>query len=240
MAIYSLDMSYQDQSGGYPPPRDQPESQYPPPPGEEDDRARAYHQRVPSNSVTLPSISPYDPQYAQQNGYPPDPRAYQQDPYRAPPGPYRDDRAYQQDYGRGGPQHMAFSQSAPRQRTAIACRYCRRRKVSDPSRCDACVLSTSQNVSPSIVPHGYRTFDFERMTSRLFFSEVHTVPNTFCRFAAQDSIKIQKDVVPTANDSNKSVSSLPFRPKLRLSSQLMPSILACEIWVLAQMVVLVR
>jgi hypothetical protein len=25
---------------------------------------------------------------------------------------------------------MAFSQSAPRQRTAIACRYCRRRKVS--------------------------------------------------------------------------------------------------------------
>jgi hypothetical protein len=24
---------------------------------------------------------------------------------------------------------MAFSQSAPRQRTAIACRYCRRRKV---------------------------------------------------------------------------------------------------------------
>jgi hypothetical protein len=130
VAIYSLEMSYQDQSGGYPPPRDQPESQYPPPPGEEDDRARAYHQRASSNSVTLPSISPYDPQYAQPNGYPPDPRAYQQDPYRAPPGPYRDDRGYQQDYGRGGPQHMAFSQSAPRQRTAIACRYCRRRKVS--------------------------------------------------------------------------------------------------------------
>jgi hypothetical protein len=122
-------MSYQEQSGGYPP-RDQPESQYPPPPGEEDDRARAYHQRASSNSVTLPSISPYDPQYAQPNGYPADPRAYQQDPYRAPPGPYRDDRGYQQDYGRGGPQHMAFSQSAPRQRTAIACRYCRRRKVS--------------------------------------------------------------------------------------------------------------
>jgi hypothetical protein len=71
-------------------------------------------------------------------------------------------------------------------------------------------------------------------------SQKCTVPNTFCRFAAQDSIKIQKDVVPTANDSNKSVSSLPFRPKRRLSSQLMPSILACEIWVLAQMVVLVR
>ena len=132
VAIYSLDMSYPDPSGGYPPPpREQPESQYPPPPGEEDDRARAYHQRAPSGNVTLPSISPYDPQYTQPNGYSPDPRAYQQDPYRAPPGPYRDDRGgYQQDYGRGGQQHMAFSQSAPRQRTAIACRYCRRRKVS--------------------------------------------------------------------------------------------------------------
>lgn len=126
-------MSYPDQSGGGYPPRQ--ESQYPPPPGEEDDRAPApYHQRAPSNTnITLPAISPYgDPQYAQQpqNGYP-DPRAYQADPYRVPPGvgQYRDDRGYQQDYGRGGPQHMAFSQSAPRQRTAIACRYCRRRKI---------------------------------------------------------------------------------------------------------------
>lgn len=127
-------MAYQDHSGGYPPPRDSrdySESQYPPPPGEEDDRARAYHhQRIPSapGSVTLPSISPY----GVPNGYAPDPRGYQQPPYREPPpGAYRDDRGYPpQDYGRGAPQHMAFSQSAPRQRTAIACRYCRRRKVS--------------------------------------------------------------------------------------------------------------
>jgi hypothetical protein len=65
-------------------------------------------------------------------------------------------------------------------------------------------------------------------------------PDTFCRFAAQDSIKIRRDAVPTANDSNKSVSLLPFRHKLRLSFQLMPSTQACAIWVLAQMVVLVR
>jgi len=140
-------MSYPDPSGGgYPPPREG-ESQYPPPPGEEEDRARQayHHQRAPSSSsgMTLPSISPYDPQYAQpQNGYAPDPRAlYQpQDPYRGQPGPiapYRDDRAYQQDYGRGGPQQMSFNQSAPRQRTAIACRYCRRRKVSN----DVCPAS---------------------------------------------------------------------------------------------------
>ncbi|KAL3426539.1 C6 transcription factor [Phlyctema vagabunda] len=138
-------MSFQDGSGGYhPPPRDprdprdlrEAESQYPPPPGEEDDRARLYHQRMPSSSsaVTLPSISQYDTQYAPPppNGYAPDPR-YQPSPYGAPPPPppgqYRDDRAYQADYGRGAPQHMNFSQSAPRQRTAIACRYCRRRKI---------------------------------------------------------------------------------------------------------------
>lgn len=30
---------------------------------------------------------------------------------------------------RGPPSHVAFNQPAPRQRTAIACRYCRRRKV---------------------------------------------------------------------------------------------------------------
>ncbi|RDW92590.1 hypothetical protein BP5796_01984 [Coleophoma crateriformis] len=134
-------MSYQDNSGGYPPPRDprdprdprEQESQYPPPPGEEDDRARAYHQRAPSSgsNVTLPSISGYESQYPPPpNGYAPDPR-YQGSPYGAPPPPqpYRDDRGYQADYGRGAPQHMNFTQSAPRQRTAIACRYCRRRKI---------------------------------------------------------------------------------------------------------------
>ncbi|KAF4634336.1 hypothetical protein G7Y89_g3771 [Cudoniella acicularis] len=118
------------------PPRDERESQYPPPPGEEDDRARAYHHRGPSTgSITLPSISPYDNQYAQPsngygpgtstqppngygpgpstqapNGYGPGPANYQHDPFRTPSGGYRDDRGYQQDYGRGGAQHMAFSQ----------------------------------------------------------------------------------------------------------------------------------
>lgn len=132
VAIHHSEMSYHEQSGGYPPPRDQGESQYPPPPGDDDERARAYHQRGASSSsgVTLPSISPYDPHYGQApNGYSPDPRTYQQDPYRPQQAPYRDERAYQQDYARGGPQQIAFSQSAPRQRTAIACRYCRRRKI---------------------------------------------------------------------------------------------------------------
>ncbi|KAM3075268.1 hypothetical protein ACMFMG_007288 [Clarireedia jacksonii] len=138
-------MSYRDPSGGYPPQeiREQ-ESQYPPPP-EGDDHARAYHHRVPNNNVKLPSISPYESQYAQQsNGYTTDPRyqpdpyrppppqdPYPQDPYRGapPPDSYRDNRGgYPAEYRAAQPQ-MAFSQSAPRQRTAIACRYCRRRKI---------------------------------------------------------------------------------------------------------------
>ncbi|MCJ1228798.1 hypothetical protein MMC12_005461 [Toensbergia leucococca] len=51
-----------------------------------------------------------------------------------------------QDPHRGPPQHMNYSQQpAPRQRTAIACRYCRRRKIrcsgfeaSDDGRCTNC------------------------------------------------------------------------------------------------------
>ncbi|KAI9828306.1 MAG: hypothetical protein M1832_002734 [Thelocarpon impressellum] len=58
-----------------------------------------------------------------------------QDPYRGPPP----------DHYRGPPQHMTFNQPAPRQRTAIACRYCRRRKIrcsgfesSEDGRCTNC------------------------------------------------------------------------------------------------------
>ena len=131
--IYHSNMSYQDPRGGYPPPPDnREESQYPPPPGEEDDRARAYHQRGQSaaSNVTLPSMSTYNAPYGAPVSYSPDPRAYQQDSYRSPPAAYPDDRAYQPDYRTPPPAPMPYQQSAPRQRTAIACRYCRRRKVS--------------------------------------------------------------------------------------------------------------
>lgn len=142
-------MSYPEPPNGgpYPPVRDPrdygdsqyppPPSEYPPPPGEEDDR-RAYNARMaqamPQSNVTLPSISsPYDPQYAPPppNGYAPDPRYRPEQQYHAgQPQPYPPQRGYPGDYPRGGPQHMQFATSAPRQRTAIACRYCRRRKVS--------------------------------------------------------------------------------------------------------------
>jgi len=76
-------------------------------------------------------------------------------------------------------------------------------------------------------------------TSHVLLSLRFIVANAIGRFAAQDLTKIRKDVVPTANDSNKNAFSHQFLPKLRPSSQLMLSILACETWVLAQMVALV-
>lgn len=50
-----------------------------------------------------------------------------QDPYRLPPpGAYRPDVYGQQP---PPPPQVVYQAAAPRQRTAIACRYCRRRKV---------------------------------------------------------------------------------------------------------------
>lgn len=170
------EMSYHDQNGGYPPPGEQ-QSQYPPPPGSEDEDRRAYHQRGHSSGVTLPSISPYE--YSQPpSGYPADQRGYPQDPYgqAAAASPYRDDRAYQpQDYGRGSSNgggnsasgsggHMTFNQSAPRQRTAIACRYCRRRKI----RCSG----FDQSI------HG-RCINCERFSQECIFTPVSSQAQAF-------------------------------------------------------------
>lgn len=67
---------------------------------------------TPGEMVTLPP-----PQHT------PHPELYRHPPYDMYPGHPVDHR--------GGPQqHLNYNQPAPRQRTAIACRYCRRRKVS--------------------------------------------------------------------------------------------------------------
>lgn len=52
-----------------------------------------------------------------------------QDPYRLPPPPgaYRPTDVYAQQAP--PPPQVVYQAAAPRQRTAIACRYCRRRKV---------------------------------------------------------------------------------------------------------------
>lgn len=128
------------------PPRENRESEYPPPPGEEDNRPSAYHARAPSSgNLPLPSMAqnlpPYETNYPPQHSYPPPPPANGQYAYPAPPQGYasdprdpRDNRGYQPPpYDpRNQPQGQYPQQPAPRQRTAIACRYCRRRKVSGP------------------------------------------------------------------------------------------------------------
>lgn len=124
---------------------------YPPPPGSAQAPHNGYSPSssssggypAPSNHQYLPPVQPHphDPRAS----YPPDPRQgpyypQQQRPPMQPYGAnsydfaYRPERgppgAYPQDYGRGGPGPGVMQQSAPRQRTSIACKYCRRRKVS--------------------------------------------------------------------------------------------------------------
>ncbi|APA11701.1 hypothetical protein SS1G_05175 [Sclerotinia sclerotiorum 1980 UF-70] len=97
-----------------------------------------YHQQSswiqgtqPSNGYTelYPTQSNNGPQYSgqsmatSQHGRSP-PTAYD----APPPYDYHDRRGYTQE-PRPSPQPLAFRQSAPRQRTAIACKYCRRRKI---------------------------------------------------------------------------------------------------------------
>lgn len=101
---------------------------YPPPPGEEYEHARAYHPYTSLNSsARLPSTS-YDSQSLQAGGYPQESRVNSQDSHT-------NAQQWSSDYGRdeveswNGFQRMLFTPSAPRQRAAIACRYCRRRKV---------------------------------------------------------------------------------------------------------------
>ncbi|KAF7870304.1 hypothetical protein EAF04_004050 [Stromatinia cepivora] len=69
------------------------------------------------------------PQYSGQSMAPSQDGRYPPTGYDAPPPyAYHDGRGYSQEQAPSA-QPMAFKQSAPRQRTAIACKYCRRRKI---------------------------------------------------------------------------------------------------------------
>lgn len=97
-------------------PQSDPRSAYPPPPdqrGYYDDRRPPYGQE------------PYgqDPYYAYYRGQPPPPGP-PPNGYRHPNGVYE-----YPPVGPGGAPPL--TQAAPRQRTSIACRYCRKRKVCD-------------------------------------------------------------------------------------------------------------
>ncbi|KIX10239.1 uncharacterized protein Z518_01320 [Rhinocladiella mackenziei CBS 650.93] len=141
--------SARDDRNAYPPPDPSRQGQYP--------DARATHpypppQGWPGQHSAYPPPQPYpDPQhpgYAYPSrpdlGQPPQPM--QPDAYRLPP-------PYPPAHGYYPPQHYAPPPpaAAPRQRTAIACKYCRKRKIrcsgydsSPDGRCQNCVRFNQQ------------------------------------------------------------------------------------------------
>ncbi|KAF7531417.1 hypothetical protein G7054_g8878 [Neopestalotiopsis clavispora] len=113
------------------------QSQYPPPPGHGSsylppvqphpaDARGSYPPPPPQGGRMPPSIYATPPQQHHSM------MQQQQSPYRDSYGyPYGADRGYPGEYAQGGPgaAGMHPQQAAPRQRTSIACRYCRRRKI---------------------------------------------------------------------------------------------------------------
>ncbi|KAG5913492.1 hypothetical protein E4U42_001115 [Claviceps africana] len=132
---YGLDPRYASPNAvnGYPPPsggQQPPGSYLPPMQPQQDARSPAY-----------PPSGLRGPYYDDRRGAPPPPpsdAAYGQDAYfyRGPPGaPPPNGYArphlgpYRPDYGQPGNAPSQMGQAAPRQRTSIACRYCRKRKI---------------------------------------------------------------------------------------------------------------
>lgn len=130
---YPSDPRYASPSttNGYPPPG-QPSGGYLPPlQPQSDPRAPGYRgpEQYPAGRPPAPYAQDQqyqhpDPYYyrQQQQGPPGPPNAYPYPPQGSP-------MPYPPEYGQpqGGPQ---MAQAAPRQRTSIACKYCRKRKVS--------------------------------------------------------------------------------------------------------------
>ncbi|KAM7201400.1 hypothetical protein V8F20_004864 [Naviculisporaceae sp. PSN 640] len=113
---------------GYPPP----ESRYPPPPpapadrGPYEDRSRPYEDPRQYDDRSRAYERPYpEPYYGGQVGQPEPQRGM---PYSYGYSPHAQQHAYQYPPQQQAPP-PAPPQAAPRQRTSIACRYCRKRKI---------------------------------------------------------------------------------------------------------------
>lgn len=125
---YPPDPRYASPSGGngYPPPGQSghPSGYLPPLQTGSDPRSQGYpseHRSSYYDDRRHPQYSDYPPDYYYRQQGPP-PNGYSRDYRGPPPG------SYPPDFGQGvGP---SMAQAAPRQRTSIACRYCRKRKVS--------------------------------------------------------------------------------------------------------------
>ncbi|KAJ5595541.1 uncharacterized protein N7459_001749 [Penicillium hispanicum] len=125
-----------NRQGQYPPPQwnSQPDdhSPYPYPPASypPPDHDRAYYPPPPSQYPPPSNMAAIHP------------HVQGQDPYRLPPPP----GSYRPDVYAQPPPQVVYQAAAPRQRTAIACRYCRRRKIrcsgfesSQDGRCSNCI-----------------------------------------------------------------------------------------------------
>ncbi|ORY67462.1 uncharacterized protein BCR38DRAFT_407440 [Pseudomassariella vexata] len=148
-------------AGGYPPPQP-PGPQYLPPVQPHPQDARAVYPPPPD-----PRAQPY---YAAQRGqvpYNPDPYQFAYRPDRGgPPG------AYPPEYVRG-PGGAVMQQSAPRQRTSIACRYCRRRKI----RCSGYQNSPGGKCTNCIKMNQECIFQPVSSSSSTAFVPVSALPN---------------------------------------------------------------
>ncbi|KAL8407457.1 hypothetical protein RB594_006328 [Gaeumannomyces avenae] len=129
--------------GAYPPPR----PTYSLPPVQSLADGRAFDNRAPDSRGPPPPPPPPQQDPRQPMAYrpvpPPDPNAYYRGPPSGPPPPPYVQDPYQQQYAaypqpqvgimgydyRTGPGMQQQQASAPRQRTSIACRYCRKRKI---------------------------------------------------------------------------------------------------------------
>ncbi|KAI0805477.1 hypothetical protein GGR55DRAFT_278164 [Xylaria sp. FL0064] len=191
--------SWDPRSSGYGP-SPTPTNGYPPPPSGAPVPGPSYSPAGSSNSAyppplgaahqpySLPPVQPHaqDP----RSSYPPDPRA--QAYYAAQnPGPfngganaydygYRQDRgppgSYVPEYARGGPAVgavISHGQSAPRQRTSIACKYCRRRKI----RCSGYANSPGGKCTNCIKMNQECVFQPVSSTSSTAFVPVSALPN---------------------------------------------------------------
>ncbi|KAI1392190.1 uncharacterized protein F4822DRAFT_389891 [Hypoxylon trugodes] len=164
-------------TNGYPPPPSS--AQAPPPTAYSPPSAgSAYPPPGSSHPSYLPPV--HAPASDPRTNYP-DPRTAQYFPGYSTPGPY--DFAYRGDrgapgaypeYARGGHAGAAvMQQSAPRQRTSIACRYCRRRKI----RCSGYQNSPGGKCTNCIKMNQECVFQPVSSSSSTAFVPVSALPN---------------------------------------------------------------
>ncbi|KAI1633422.1 hypothetical protein F4809DRAFT_644444 [Biscogniauxia mediterranea] len=157
------------QGSSYTPPAG---SAYPPPPGSSHQPylppVQAHAQDPRANYSTDPRAQQYypaprPPSYSGSGQY-----DYAYRPERGPPG------AYPPEFARGGQAGPSvMQQSAPRQRTSIACRYCRRRKI----RCSGYQNSPGGKCTNCIKMNQECIFQPVSSTASTAFVPISALPN---------------------------------------------------------------